>query len=372
MQALAFFATLAAIVSLSLESQPAWAHGVKIGQSKISQAGDVVRYELAVNYDELTKRLGENSPSRSLSEEATDGERQAALRNGQEELGTYLGSQVGVALDGVDCEDTLDQVDVVRYQGEMYAVMSLAYQCPTAPPALSGSYEVSYDLFFDSVSVADRASHSNVADYELGGAAGRFVFERGEQRFVAGGTSLFSTAGRFVALGFEHILGGIDHVLFVLAVVLGTKGITDVLKVASAFTVAHSVTLALAALGWVSVPASIVEPLIALSIAYVAIETMVRGESRHRFFAIFGFGLIHGLGFAETLSFTDQVSWRLISSLLSFNVGIEFGQALIILLAYPLLLVARRFQWSRVVQLGASALIASSGFLWLYQRLFLA
>lgn len=371
MQALAFFATLAAIVSLSLESQPAWAHGVTIGQSKISQAGDVVRYELAVSYDELAKRLGEGSLARSLPRDATDGEREAALRDRQEELGTYLGSQVGVSLDGVDCEDTLDQVDVVRHQVDVYAVMSLAYQCPTASPALSGSYEVNYDLFFDAVSAADRASHPNLAEYELGGAVGNFVFERGEQSLVAGGTSLLSTAGRFVALGFEHILGGIDHILFILAVVLGTKSLTDMVKVATAFTVAHSVTQALAALGWVSVPESIVEPLIALSIAYVAIETMVRGESRHRFFAIFGFGLIHGLGFAETLSFTDQVSWRLISSLLSFNVGIELGQALIILLAYPLLLVSRRFQWSRVVQLGASALIASSGFLWLYQRLFL-
>ena len=144
------------------------------------------------------------------------------------------------------------------------------------------------------------------------------------------------------------------------------------LKVAAAFTVAHSITLGLAALGWVNVPASIVEPLIALSIAYVAIEIVIGRESRHRLLVAFGFGLMHGLGFAESLSFTDSVSWRFLYTLLTFNIGIEFGQALIILAAFPALLLLRRLKWSRFVQVGTAGVIGAFGLIWFWQRLLLA
>lgn len=207
-----------------------------------------------------------------------------------------------------------------------------------------------------------------------------------------------ASAGRLVVLGFEHILGGIDHVLFVLALLFGARSVMSVVKVVAAFTVAHSITLVFASLGWVNVPAGIVEPLIALSIAYVAIENLIRGESRHRLIVVFGFGLMHGLGFAGSLTFTDRLSWHLISSLFAFNIGIELGQVVIVLLASPLLLVSHRLHPSREKRAGAdtgpapatagaerrggrtlalwrfalmgtSGVIASFGSLWLLERL---
>ncbi len=224
-------------------------------------------------------------------------------------------------------------------------------------------------------------SHANLVDYQLAGAAGRFVFEPGNERLTvsppggerssAGGPSAVSSAGRFIVLGLEHILGGIDHVLFVLVLLLGARSITGLLKVATAFTVAHSVTLALASLGWVSVPPSIVEPLIALSIAYVAVENIARGESKHRPLVVFGFGLLHGLGFAEALGFTGEVDWSLVASLFAFNAGIELGQIMIMVLVWPVLLLARRLRWRRLAQMGASGLIAGFGILWFVDRLVL-
>ncbi|MFF3608293.1 HupE/UreJ family protein [Streptomyces sp. NPDC002463] len=166
-----------------------------------------------------------------------------------------------------------------------------------------------------------------------------------------------------------HILGGADHVLFLVLLLLGAQGWRSVVRLATSFTLAHSVTLALAVLGWVDVPTEIVEPLIALSIVYVAVENITRGESRQRVLVVFGFGLLHGLGFAGALDFTDEFSGRLLVSLLSFNIGIELGQLAIVLAAFPLILLARRRSWSALAHIGAAAAVGVIGLVWFVERL---
>ncbi|MFD0076641.1 HupE/UreJ family protein [Streptomyces sp. NPDC127166] len=150
---------------------------------------------------------------------------------------------------------------------------------------------------------------------------------------------------------------------------LGAQGRRSVVRLATGFTLAHSVTLALAVLGWVDVPTEIVEPLIALSIVYVAVENITRGESRQRVLVVFGFGLLHGLGFAGALDFTDEFSGRLLVSLLSFNVGIELGQLALVLVAFPLILLARRRSWSALAHIGAAAAVGVIGLVWFVERL---
>jgi hypothetical protein len=183
-----------------------------------------------------------------------------------------------------------------------------------------------------------------------------------------GSSSLLAATTRFVALGIEHILLGLDHVLFVVALLLGARRLRDVAVVASLFTVAHSVTLALAVVGWVHVPARLVEPLIALSIAFVALENLLGQPSRFRLGVIFGFGLLHGLGFAGSLRMSDEVSWNLVTSLLSFNVGIEVGQALLIAVAFPFLLLVRRASWAPVGYAVTTVAVAAVGLVWFFQR----
>ncbi|MEV6329202.1 HupE/UreJ family protein [Streptomyces sp. NPDC051909] len=169
-------------------------------------------------------------------------------------------------------------------------------------------------------------------------------------------------------MGLEHILLGLDHVLFLLLLLLGARGWRSVVRLATSFTVAHSVTLALAVLGWFDVPSEIVEPLIALSIVYVAVENITRGKSRHRVLVVFGFGLLHGLGFAGALDFTGHFSGRPLVSLLSFNLGIELGQLGVVLAAFPLILLARRRSWSALAHVGAAA-VGAVGLVWFVERL---
>jgi hypothetical protein len=331
------------------------------GFSEIRQEGSEVRYELLLEYEVLAMVTG-------LGPRAIDAPSDAArareLRAARERVAGYLQPRARVSLDGVACEGSLLETAVERRERTAYAALSLAYACPGSP---SGSYTVVYGVFDAGGGVVD--DHTSMADYSLGGEHGRFVFDGSHRELDAGDAGALSSARRFVALGVEHILEGIDHVLFVVALVLGARGLVGVLKVATAFTVAHSLTLALAVLGWVDVPAEVVEPLIALSIAYVAAENVLGGESRHRLAVVFGFGLLHGLGFASTLSFTEDVGWPLISSLLSFNVGVEIGQALIIALLFPLLLALRRFAWSSVAHVGATAAIGGLAFVWFFERM---
>lgn len=146
----------------------------------------------------------------------------------------------------------------------------------------------------------------------------------------------------YIPVGFDHILPkGLDHILFVLGLFFLSTHLRPLLWQISAFTLAHTVTLALGAAGLVSIPGSIVEPLIAASIVYVAVENIFStGLSRWRPVVVFGFGLLHGLGFASVLGEFGLPEGQFIPALLGFNVGVEFGQLAVIALAAGLLWLA--------------------------------
>ena len=148
----------------------------------------------------------------------------------------------------------------------------------------------------------------------------------------------------YIPVGFDHILPkGLDHILFVLGLFFLSTRMTPLLWQVSAFTLAHTVTLAMAVLGIVSVPGSIVEPLIAASIVYVAVENIVSDKlHRWRPFVIFGFGLLHGLGFASVLGEFGLPDGQVVPALIGFNVGVELGQLTVIAIAFILVWYAIR------------------------------
>jgi len=177
----------------------------------------------------------------------------------------------------------------------------------------------------------------------------------------------------FVRAGIHHIFIGPDHILFIIGLLLLGGGFARVLKVATAFTLAHSITLALAATGHLDISARIVEPLIALSIVYIGIENLRArpGTPDRRTVLAFSFGLIHGLGFAGVLRQlglpTEALGW----SLVSFNLGVELGQACIILAVTPLLGVLRSARPRialRAVAAGSWGIIVAGSY-WFVQRL---
>ncbi|MGA9432848.1 MAG: HupE/UreJ family protein [Roseobacter sp.] len=193
----------------------------------------------------------------------------------------------------------------------------------------------------------------------------------------------------YIPVGFDHILPkGLDHILFVLGLFFLSTRWGPLLWQVSAFTLAHTVTLALGALGWVSIPGSIVEPLIAASIVYVAVENLFqRGLTKWRPFIIFGFGLLHGLGFASVLAEFGLPDDQFIPALIGFNVGVELGQLTVIALAALLLLgcvrlakgsdlneaeapVASYPVMFRAVSIPASLIIAIIGSYWCVERVF--
>jgi len=188
-------------------------------------------------------------------------------------------------------------------------------------------------------------------------------------------------AGRFLCLGAEHIFQGSDHIAFLLGVLLLGGTFRQLLAIVTAFTVAHSLTLAVATLGWLVPPPRVVEPLIALSIVAVAVENLValrpplsaervRGAIAHRWRLTFGFGLVHGFGFAGALRALELPRALLAPSLLTFNLGVELGQLVIVALAWPLLRWLRgiRGVWPGGAR-WASTAVGALGTFWLVQRL---
>lgn len=193
-------------------------------------------------------------------------------------------------------------------------------------------------------------------------------------------TEALRRAWEFIWIGMTHIWSGYDHLLFVLALILATLNWKELLKIITGFTVAHSLTLILAAVGAISVTSRIVEPLIALSIAYVAVENFVllsksnksdRADkiTRRRWLVASGFGLVHGLGFAGALSELQIGGGSFLTSLISFNIGVEIGQITVIAVILPLLIYVGRFAWRSQAIKVVSALIALVGITWFVLRL---
>ena len=186
--------------------------------------------------------------------------------------------------------------------------------------------------------------------------------------------TLTETLLHYVVVGFEHIIPkGLDHILFVLGLFFFSLAFKPLLIQVTVFTLAHTVTLALASLGHVSIPASIVEPLIALSIAYVALENLRGGEiGWHRIAVVFAFGLLHGLGFAYVLGDVGLPPSQFIASLVAFNVGVEIGQLAVIALAFVLvgLPFGKRPWYRNAIAIPASLAIAAVGLYWTVERVF--
>lgn len=177
----------------------------------------------------------------------------------------------------------------------------------------------------------------------------------------------------FVAMGVEHIVGGLDHLLFLFALLALVRGFWQTVRTVTAFTVAHSVTLSLATLGLVDVPARVVEPLIAASIIWVAVENLVApGSLGRRWLLAAVFGLVHGLGFASALTELDLGRSALVRALIGFNVGVELGQLAFIAVVLPALAWASRpGRLPRLPQV-LSLIVALAGAVWLVERLVLA
>jgi hydrogenase/urease accessory protein HupE len=198
-----------------------------------------------------------------------------------------------------------------------------------------------------------------------------------EVRISGPSPPLFDVVRRYVEAGVEHIFLGYDHVAFLVAIVLWARRLWPVIKIVTAFTLAHSITLSLAALQIVTIPSAVVEPAIAASIVYVAIENFFSSNIEGRWRDTFVFGLIHGFGFASALQEFGLPQGAVVPALAAFNIGVEVGQVAIVSIVIPLLigvdwLVAtmRDAPQKRTTGLvySASGIIAFLGCYWVLER----
>jgi hypothetical protein len=337
------------------------------GRLTASHDGRRVDYQLEIRTTDLYEALGGAS-----GDDPSDAVLQAAAAR----LYDYVAARVDLSAPGQRCQVEHAPLSI-RAQRERFVVLDFTLACPEPIVEAILDYELFFDLdeghvgqvTVDGDVVRLRAPDDNRLTWTLGGAP------------VDG-------LGGFVALGIKHIRGGLDHIMFLLALLLiaavrrGVEGtelrplgaaLRYTAAIVTAFTLAHSTTLIAAALGWFDLPSRLVESVIAGSIVYVAIENLVRIDPPRRYLVAFGFGLIHGLGFAAMLSPLLPPD-RVILPLLAFNLGVELGQLALVALALPVLHALARALGPvryrrRVIPIGA-VLLGSFGAIWLVERAF--
>tara|TARA_Y100000588_G_scaffold331361_1_gene368960 strand:+ start:235 stop:1521 length:1287 start_codon:yes stop_codon:yes gene_type:complete len=230
--------------------------------------------------------------------------------------------------------------------------------------------EESFILDLASLSTDAATLHISAETNSTAPASNNSVAVEGES---SGQGDTLSTFLSFLRQGFVHVLPlGLDHILFVLGLFFLSREWKPLLLQVTMFTVAHTITLGLATLGFVTIKSSIVEPLIAASIAVVALENIFYpGYKPRRLFIVFVFGLIHGLGFAGALSEFELHPTSLVAGLLGFNLGVEFGQLAVLSIAFALtMFIKKQKDYRKYIVIPGSTVIACMGIYWTVARIF--
>lgn len=276
----------------------------------------------------------------------------AAAPNNIVALPALLRDHLRVIADGKACvPDSSDQLAIV-------------FQCASAESEIR---------IEDHLSQALGDTHHVIALFTWNGGSQSHSFSAQSPtavvKLAAPSAEASNRAASFFSLGVEHIATGYDHLLFLLALILCGGSLSSLVKIITAFTVAHSITLASAALGLISLPSIWVEPVIALSIAYVAFENVFpRWAFSRRWTLSFGFGLVHGLGFSSVLQEAGLPKDNLVWALLHFNLGVEAGQLIAVLIAVPALFWLKKQSYQLRVINGLSWLVMLAGLGWFVAR----
>jgi hypothetical protein len=392
---IAVLVLLAAAAIVGFGVTPASAHGFSsaVYVTMTSPEKGHVRVDLGLEYDLLVVSAADSQDDDPLFQAGTaafnDGnpkQQAAALEAHIASVVSYVGKRFMMSSGGGLCvPKTAGPITMAERDGVPYAFLTLDEACQGS----GGVYEVTSRLFPDAETYV--RGTKTIVTYKIQGLSGSAALDSAHPSFSTG-QSWTSRFWEFFRLGAEHLLTGLDHCLFLLALIAGSRRLREIVLVATAFTVAHSVSFMLAAFGVVHVSPRIVEPTIALSIAVVAGWYLWRifRRGNHatdldvagghfsldragwtRLGVVFCFGLVHGLGFAGSLGIDGAWSWTLLWSLLVFNIGIESVQIGIIIVVFPLLILLRR----RSAHIGLwftgalAGVVSVVGLVWFVQRL---
>jgi hypothetical protein len=372
-------ASIAMLLLLTL-SPPAHAHKPSDSYLRVGTPvadGSRTRYPLRwdIALRDLDRALGIDADHDGA---ITWGEVRAADRATRALLAAHLGARQAAAPCAISDRSGAAPL-ITRHSDGAYAVYAFELDCPSGGAQLTIDYSLLFDL---------DPQHRGLLRAPGGGGEQLIVFSRQQRsaeitppRTRSSGAHLVAAVGE----GVHHIWTGYDHLLFLLALLLPavlrreggswvpidrfTTAFVEVLKVVTAFTAAHSVTLSLAALGFLSLPSRVVESAIAASVVLAALNNLWPVVRADRWLAAFALGLLHGFGFSSTLADLGLSRPSLLPTLVGFNCGVEIGQAAVVACFVPLAFLLRRravYRWG-ALQAG-SVLIAIVASLWLIER----
>lgn len=316
-------AILLAAFSQSL-ALPAAAHQINLLTTRLALSHDrTVNVEMGLKGSDVDRLIG--TRLYDAKEDAVD---PAAVAAATPAILTYLNANLGISNNsGVACAAS---------QGRIFAdgdgvIFRNTYSCATVPGDI---------LYRSMVLTENDPTARQVVLIVQGGQEAQALLDADKTTVTlsAPPPSLASTMDSYLIAGIEHIFLGYDHIAFLVAVVLWATRIMPVIKIVTAFTIAHSITLSLAALGIVVIPSRIVEPAIAASIVFVAIENFFSRDLDRRWRVTFMFGLIHGFGFASVLKEIGVPPHAIVPALAAFNIGVEIGQVAIVAIVIPALI----------------------------------
>ncbi len=342
---------------------------------KLPESGSVLEGQWDIALRDLEHAIGIDANGDGL---ITWGE----LRSQEKMLGAYALSRLTIeeasAGTFTPCVSRVEQLLVEEHVDGRYAVLRFAAECALRPSRLRVDYQFLFDL---------DPNHRGLLNVLAAGGSEASVLSKDAASLDVSlaGPDRGQQFGKFVTEGIWHIWQGYDHILFLLTLLLPAvirrrngrwepcdslrDAVIDVIKVVTAFTLAHSITLTLGTLGLVSLPSRLVESAIALTVLLGALNNLFPLVHERRWLVAFGFGLIHGLGFASVLADLGLGGWSLFLALLGFNAGVEVGQAAIVLVFVPLAywLRATLFYRRGLIPVGSVA-IGTLALYWLVTR----
>ncbi len=356
------------LLCLLCPARPVSAHGLNAGFARLTVTQDEVEARFSLNLADVILHFeldGDGDHVLSVEEKLS----------GIQKMDRFLQEQALVNVDGKRLALQLTAGDVVRDAAGQES-LEMVYSAPRPSAASMLTLSLRPDVFerfgqtFSMLAKVEAAGNTQQAILSIGRMEQPFSIGSGGAAGAAPVRTFGSTFLEFLQLGIKHIFLGYDHLMFLFALILVGGRIVELIKIVTAFTIAHSVTLALAAINIVSLPSRLVESGIALSIAYVALENLLKEKPAHRWRLTFTFGLVHGFGFASVLKELGLPRQNLAASLLSFNLGVEIGQIAVVALLFPVVAWISRQPYQRVVVRAASVVILLFGLGWFIERAF--
>lgn len=345
------------VLALLWPAAPSHAHKTNVTTSRISVSGPLVRYRLRVSAHDAAVAVEIPTDLKSPIP-------RERFETAVGELEDYFTGRMMVTGDGEACPPSM----LLNHDGlPEWLEIDLTFTCSGPPSKL----RVDFLVFFHDIDPTHRSlGRLTLAD----GTRREFLFDRETTRLDVDLAGMTSEQGagerlvRLIVLGAEHIAGGFDHVLFLLMLLVAAPAFGRLALIVTTFTAAHSVTLGLAWFGVIEPPVRLVETLIALSIAWVAIENLLGLGTGRRWVVVGAFGLVHGLGFYSAMSALDLDRGSAALTLFGFNLGVEVGQLLVVGLGFALLLTVRARPWyGMAVRAVSLATLFAAGW-WIAER----